>query len=195
MLVSALSSAQRKEGAWQGIPVFNAQLQININREGHILSVNNSFVPMLARSVNLVDPSLVATDAVLRAAAHLKLPVAAPPRAVKQSQGITRDTTVSNAGISLAPIEARLQRFEGAVNAINEYETDIGTVERETILCAVYEIGAIVGLDPSTEFAEQWRGRSLPLRQSGPRDPGQSDQGHGRAPARHHLRAAQDGSP
>ena len=51
---------------WQGIPVFNAQLQININREGHILSVNNSFVPMLARSVNLADPSLVATDAVLQ---------------------------------------------------------------------------------------------------------------------------------
>ena len=29
---------------YQGIPVYNAQLQINVNREGRIISVNNSFM-------------------------------------------------------------------------------------------------------------------------------------------------------
>ena len=33
---------------YQGIPVYNAQLQINVNRDGRIISVNNSFMAGIA---------------------------------------------------------------------------------------------------------------------------------------------------
>jgi extracellular elastinolytic metalloproteinase len=93
---------------WQGIPVFNGQLQINVNRDGRILSVNNAFVPMLSSSVNLTSPGVAAAVAVYRAATHLKLPLAAPPRALKASPGITQETTLAHGGISSAPIDAQL---------------------------------------------------------------------------------------
>ena len=33
---------------YQGIPVYNGQLQINVNRDGRIISVNNSFLAGIA---------------------------------------------------------------------------------------------------------------------------------------------------
>ena len=38
-----------------GIPVYNAQLQINVNRDGRIISVNNSFLPGLQRAVTFAE--------------------------------------------------------------------------------------------------------------------------------------------
>ena len=35
---------------YRGIPVYNAQLQVNVNRDGRIISVNNSFLPGLQRA-------------------------------------------------------------------------------------------------------------------------------------------------
>ncbi|MEW6760550.1 MAG: hypothetical protein AB1437_06975 [Pseudomonadota bacterium] len=52
----------------------------------------------------------------------------------------------------------RLAAFAAAFELINLHEDEIETVERESILKAVYDIGEIVGLDRETEFAEQWRG-------------------------------------
>ena len=40
----------------QGIPVYNAQLQINVNREGRIISVNNSFMAGLQRAAGSLKP-------------------------------------------------------------------------------------------------------------------------------------------
>jgi hypothetical protein len=48
--------------------------------------------------------------------------------------------------------------FHDALMAINEMADEIETEERETILGAIYAIGQIVGLDPSTQYAEAWRG-------------------------------------
>jgi hypothetical protein len=52
----------------------------------------------------------------------------------------------------------KMKSFEKCFIKINHHEEEIETVERETILNAIYEIGTIVGLEPETEFAEQWRG-------------------------------------
>ena len=52
----------------------------------------------------------------------------------------------------------RFAAFEDAFEIINRYEDEIETVERESILEAIYDIGEIVGLDRQTEFAEEWRG-------------------------------------
>lgn len=48
--------------------------------------------------------------------------------------------------------------FKTCIEGINKYEEEIETVERESILQAIYEIGTIVGLSADTEFAETWRG-------------------------------------
>lgn len=53
---------------------------------------------------------------------------------------------------------AALKLFEGCVRAINRYESDIETEEREAILDELYELGATVGLDPDSKFVESWRG-------------------------------------
>lgn len=92
----------------EGLPVYGGQLQVNVNRDGRILSVNNSFSPQLAASVTGVAPSLGAAAAVASAAAHLGLG-AVPAPAVSSQAGDLRQTTVVAAdGISLEPIEARL---------------------------------------------------------------------------------------
>ena len=64
---------------YQGIPVYNAQFHVNINRTGRILSVNNQFVPALASSVNSLSPGVDASEAVAEAASHLRIALAAPP--------------------------------------------------------------------------------------------------------------------
>lgn len=48
--------------------------------------------------------------------------------------------------------------FAETLTAINKMGDEIETEERETILCAIYDIGQIVGLDPNSQFAETWRG-------------------------------------
>ena len=35
----------------RGLPVYNTQLHVNVNRDGRVISVNNSFLPGLARAV------------------------------------------------------------------------------------------------------------------------------------------------
>lgn len=57
-----------------------------------------------------------------------------------------------------APPAARLAAFAAAFGAINRHADDIGTIERELILDAVYGIGDLVGLDRATGYAEAWRG-------------------------------------
>jgi len=54
--------------------------------------------------------------------------------------------------------EQRLLEFSKAFDYINQYEDEIETIERETVLEAIYYIGEIVGLRRETEFAEEWRG-------------------------------------
>jgi hypothetical protein len=55
-------------------------------------------------------------------------------------------------------IAERELAFKTCIEGINNYEEEIETVERESILQAIYEIGTIVGLPADTEFAEAWRG-------------------------------------
>ena len=53
---------------YRGIPVYNAQLQINVNRDGRIISVNNSFLPGIARAVRSLSPRMQLAAAVGSAA-------------------------------------------------------------------------------------------------------------------------------
>ena len=91
-----------------GLPVYNGQLQVHVNREGRILSVNNAFVPGIAQAVAPIAPSLSAQTAVGRAATHLTLDLKQPAQVLRAAQGIAQETTLEASGLSREPIEARL---------------------------------------------------------------------------------------
>jgi len=85
----------------QGIPVYNAQLQININRDGRIISVSNSFMSGLRGAVRSLKPAKQLPAAVSEALKFSGLKTAAPP-------GLVGANRVANAGISLEPINGTL---------------------------------------------------------------------------------------
>ncbi len=57
-----------------------------------------------------------------------------------------------------APEPTVLECFKKCIFNINNFEDEIETVERESVLEHIYAIGEIVGLDPTSEYAEEWRG-------------------------------------
>jgi extracellular elastinolytic metalloproteinase len=92
----------------RGLPVYNAQLQVNVNREGRLISVNNSFLPGLARAAGAGEPRLDLPRAVQRAARHLGLGGAGAPRVRSGPDGVEQATTVEPAGVSRRPIRGTL---------------------------------------------------------------------------------------
>ncbi|MET0553481.1 MAG: M36 family metallopeptidase [Vicinamibacteria bacterium] len=91
-----------------GIPVYNGQLHVNVNRDGRVLSVNNLFVPDLAQAITASTPALGLGAAVRGAAAHLGVTMDTEPRIEHTRGGARQHTTVDGAGLSLAPIEGAL---------------------------------------------------------------------------------------
>jgi extracellular elastinolytic metalloproteinase len=93
---------------YRGIPVYNGQLQINVNRDGRIISVNNAFMPDLANAVSSMKPLVGMTDAVSAAATFSGMKLKTRPTQLRLQGGVQQATTVSSEGISLAPIEGKL---------------------------------------------------------------------------------------
>jgi extracellular elastinolytic metalloproteinase len=92
---------------YAGLPLYNGQLQLHVNREGRLLSVNNAFLPNLARAVNTTTPTVDAATAVALAARSAGID-AAVPQALGEPSGVDQRTKLDNAGLSRQPIEARL---------------------------------------------------------------------------------------
>ena len=93
---------------FQGIPAYNCQLQVNLNRDGRIISLNNAFVPDLARSVNTHRPGISAVEAVLAAAGHLGLEASPPPEVISSQPSGQQTTRLSAPGLSADEITASL---------------------------------------------------------------------------------------
>ncbi|MCI0346334.1 MAG: extracellular metalloproteinase, partial [Chloroflexi bacterium] len=89
-----------------GIPVYNGQLHVNVNRDGRVISVNNAFLPGLGAATAGLRASLTAEDAVLAAAAHLGL--AGRPEALTPPEGPRQLTRLRAKGISTEEVEAGL---------------------------------------------------------------------------------------
>ena len=94
--------------AFGGIPVYNGQLHINVNRDGRVLSVNNAFLPGLADAVSTTDPTVAAVTAVASAAAHLGTELRAAPGALVVATGSQQATTMEADDLSAESIVARL---------------------------------------------------------------------------------------
>lgn len=93
---------------YRGIPVYNAQLHINVNRDGRIISVNNSFLPGIARAVRSLSPRMQFGAAVSSAAQFSGSPLAAQPKSLQAPRGTQQITRVEHAGISLSPLNGKL---------------------------------------------------------------------------------------
>ena len=92
----------------RGLSVYNAQLHVNVNRDGRIISVNNSFLPGVARAVRSLQPRIQLPFAVSAAAQFAGAPTAPTPRALQAAGGAEQATRVAHEGLSLSPIEGRL---------------------------------------------------------------------------------------
>ena len=91
----------------QGVPVYNGQLHVNIDRDGSILSINNQFMPRLAQSVNRLQPGITAQQAVV--AAGLLAQRAVGQVSEMRAVGGPRQIAVFNApAISEEPVVASL---------------------------------------------------------------------------------------
>ncbi|HQW80329.1 MAG TPA: M36 family metallopeptidase [Pseudomonadota bacterium] len=92
---------------YQGLPVYNGQLQLPVDNEGRILIINNLFLPNLAQSVNRLQPIVTAEQALAAAAQHIDRTVG--PITQTRRDGDVQHTTVMNADhLSKRPIEAKL---------------------------------------------------------------------------------------
>jgi extracellular elastinolytic metalloproteinase len=83
-------------------------LQVNVNREGWIMSVNNAWVRGLAAVANAAAPGVSAGNAVANAAAYLELETRIPPVSLGPPDGEQQVTRLDPAGISAEPLEAEL---------------------------------------------------------------------------------------
>lgn len=93
---------------FQGIPLHNGLLHVNVNRDGRIMSVNNAWVRGLAGAANAAAPGLTASNAASNAATYLNLATRTPPRSLEPPEGAKQRTRLDPTGISIEPLEAEL---------------------------------------------------------------------------------------
>ncbi|MGR8999335.1 MAG: M36 family metallopeptidase [Gammaproteobacteria bacterium] len=92
----------------EGLPVYNGQMQVNLDREQRILSVNNSAMTDMAASANTAKPKIDLSTAVGKAATHLGISLFTPPKTLNTASGVQQITSVDPGGISLEPIQGKL---------------------------------------------------------------------------------------
>ncbi|NTX01392.1 M36 family metallopeptidase [Myxococcus sp. CA040A] len=93
---------------FKGLPVYNAQLQINIGKDGSVLGVHSDFLPSIENAIAGVEPRLSAGEAVAGLARHLGVRLPTAPRSLKPESGVKRRTGVEVDGLSREPIVAEL---------------------------------------------------------------------------------------
>ena len=92
----------------QGLPVYNAQVQIHVARDGRISAVNNAFVPGVARLAKSAAPATTAEEALLSAAGHLNRPVLRRPQLLGPAEGKAQTTSMEATSLSREPVKAEL---------------------------------------------------------------------------------------
>jgi extracellular elastinolytic metalloproteinase len=92
----------------QGLPVYNGQLHVNVNRDGRILSVNNAFLPDLPAAVRSDKPALAAEEAVASAAMSIGLRLREIPAVLQRQGDAVQTTSISGNGLSFDDIRAQL---------------------------------------------------------------------------------------
>ncbi|GAA4364287.1 hypothetical protein GCM10023185_33690 [Hymenobacter saemangeumensis] len=115
-VVLSSQSASKKNGLkhyyiqqrYQGIEIFGALTNVNVAKDGQLISLGNRFQTDIAKKAKTKEPKLDALSAVAEVAKYLKLSLKAPLEITAQSRGNSRAATFTTGGISLRPISARL---------------------------------------------------------------------------------------
>jgi extracellular elastinolytic metalloproteinase len=92
------------------LPVYNAVINVQVNREGRILGLNSTFLPDIAVAAQrkAARPGIDAAMAASQAAEHLGISAFSVPKRVLASATAERKTTFIAEGLSSQAIEARL---------------------------------------------------------------------------------------
>jgi len=91
-----------------GLPVWGAQLQVHVNRDGRVMSASNGFSRNIARSINTLAPAFDAVTAVRAAASHLGVASVQPVLLESSSLAVGAPTVVAAPELSIEPVPARL---------------------------------------------------------------------------------------
>ncbi|WP_299707616.1 T9SS-dependent M36 family metallopeptidase [uncultured Pontibacter sp.] len=99
---------------FQGIEVVDANININIDREGNVINMGNRFIPNLRGAIKSSAASLSPEQAANAAASDLKLTVKQPIK-VKERKApspklpaASKAVVLTDGGVSLSPIPAKL---------------------------------------------------------------------------------------
>jgi extracellular elastinolytic metalloproteinase len=92
----------------EGLPVYNSQMQANLDRRQKILSLHNSAMANLAVAANTKNPRINLSGAVVKAAQHLGIALSNQPKILNAASGVQQITSVDPGGISLEPIQGKL---------------------------------------------------------------------------------------
>ncbi|GAB3203847.1 extracellular elastinolytic metalloproteinase [Pontibacter aydingkolensis] len=94
---------------YKGIEVFNGIINVNVGRDGKVISMGSRAVSNLGAAIKSSTASLTAVQAVQAAASSLSLTVTQPLSVIKTvSTGPSQEVVLSKGGISLETIPARL---------------------------------------------------------------------------------------
>ncbi len=93
---------------YRGIEVYNGIVNVGVGRDGNVLHAASRFVPSLAALAPAGSAQLSAPAAAAAAATHLGLRATAPFAVLERRGGADDATTLSEGGIALRPIEAKL---------------------------------------------------------------------------------------
>ena len=97
-----------------GLPIVNANINVNVTADGRVLNVSGGFVPGLSTtgkaSATALSTKLTASQALEQTAKSLGLASdAVSVAATSAASGVARSTTFTNSALSLDPISAQLQ--------------------------------------------------------------------------------------
>lgn len=98
---------------WNGLEIIGTESSIHIAKSGKISSVKSKFVSSLEKRANQVakTPQLSAIQATVAAANHLGYPVTNSFQIKSQSNSADQKTIISDGGISISDIPARLMYY------------------------------------------------------------------------------------
>jgi hypothetical protein len=96
---------------YRGIDVYNGLINVNVARDGSVLSAGNRFFPNLAAAAAGQNAKKTSVGAVAAAAEHLNLKPKQAFKVLEATGGDAEGTTISDGGIAEKAIEAELRWF------------------------------------------------------------------------------------
>ncbi|MFC1498716.1 M36 family metallopeptidase, partial [Verrucomicrobiota bacterium] len=148
-----------------GLEVANANMNINVARDGSVINLGNSFVPDLKSVVNTDEPGMTQMDAVAHAAEHLGLVISEDLVVRQSSDGAGQRQILSNGGISHDDIPVELVYYakrDGAVVLTWNLRLDLKDDQQYWNMYIDAQSGDVVRKDNLVVSAQSYNVYALP---------------------------------